>query len=215
MKKLLLTFLLCNSAFAGNCDYLYPKSKELAVTGTVELCNSFYVSRFDALAHKVILTSEVVRPSRDLVKRTNDFRADYRVPYPVSPKQYLNTGYDRGHMVPAADATSEKEMHETFFMTNMTPQEPTLNRKSWKNLEERIRQNSTNLKLDLVVVTGAVYEAQPKLVNKIPVPQAYYKVVFFPDGKTDAYYAPNIKDSVVKPTSIKDIETFSGISFQF
>ena len=53
---------------------------------------------------------------------------------------YTRSGYDKGHMAPAADMKwSPEAMKESFYFSNMCPQHPQLNRRGWKNLEEKIR----------------------------------------------------------------------------
>ena len=52
---------------------------------------------------------------------------------------YKGSGYDRGHLAPAGDmAWSKKAMSESFFLTNMSPQVPGLNRGMWRMLEEQV-----------------------------------------------------------------------------
>ena len=54
---------------------------------------------------------------------------------------YKGSGYDRGHLAPAGDmAWSKEAMSESFFLTNMSPQAPALNRGMWRILEEQIRK---------------------------------------------------------------------------
>ena len=54
---------------------------------------------------------------------------------------YTKSGYDRGHMAPAADMKwSKQAMAESFYMSNICPQNPNLNRGDWNDLEEKSRQ---------------------------------------------------------------------------
>lgn len=72
------------------------------------------------------------------VPRTNDFREDPRVLSRTAlPEDYKNSGYDRGHLAPAADmGWSKKTMSESFYMSNMSPQVPDFNRGIWMHLEK-------------------------------------------------------------------------------
>ena len=57
------------------------------------------------------------------VKRTNDFKVDYSVDSTIAMKSYKGSGYDRGHLKPAAiSKASEDEMRESFLMSNISPQ---------------------------------------------------------------------------------------------
>lgn len=208
MKKLLLVLLFMSSqAFASNCADLYPQSKPITVKNTVELCNSFYVSVFDKTNGKVILVSEHLKHNGvGSNQRTNDFHVDDRIGHTPNPTQYRDTGYDKGHMAPAGDASNDKEMHETFLMTNMTPQKPTLNRESWKLLEEHTRAQFNKSKSDMYVVNIAVYKNNTKM-NGIPIPSGYWKIVTV-DGVTQYYYADNADYGNVveqKPVSINSL----------
>lgn len=76
------------------------------------------------------------------VARTEDFRADPE----LTPGEraelgdYRNSGYDRGHMAPAADfKRNQVAMSETFLLSNMAPQHPNLNRRMWQRLETQVR----------------------------------------------------------------------------
>lgn len=100
---------------------------------------------------------------------------------------YLKSGYDRGHMVPAGDYVWDKELKdETFFYTNINPQTPALNRGIWANLENRIRANVMNHSENAYVVTGAIFN--PACLDKIGpdslcVPVAYFKIAYFEKRK--------------------------------
>ena len=74
-------------------------------------------------------------------ERKNHFKPDPLVNGdPVVTGDYANSGYDRGHMAPAADMKwSEQAMRESFYMTNMCPQLHSLNAGDWKDLEELAR----------------------------------------------------------------------------
>ena len=75
-----------------------------------------------------VLTADEV--SRAMVNRSDDFRADPYVPTgSATPQDYTRSGYDRGHLVPAADmGYSDRTMSESFYMSNMSPQDPQFNR---------------------------------------------------------------------------------------
>ncbi|HEY9881909.1 MAG TPA: DNA/RNA non-specific endonuclease, partial [Leptolyngbyaceae cyanobacterium] len=73
-------------------------------------------------------------------ERQDNFRADDALPkgfYQVTPDDYRSSGYDRGHLLPSADRTSNrKDSSATFLMTNIVPQAPNNNRGTWRELEE-------------------------------------------------------------------------------
>ena len=70
----------------------------------------------------------------DKFRRKNDFRKDTLITTESATlNDYKRSGYDRGHLCPAADRSwSETALSETFYMSNMSPQKPRFNRGIWK-----------------------------------------------------------------------------------
>lgn len=151
--------------------------------------------------------------------RTNDFREDPAVETgSAKPADYQRSGYDRGHLCPAGDMTSSQEvMSETFFMSNMSPQEPGFNRGIWKKLEEQVRIWGTREKI--WVVTGPVFKDSKGEIglNKVTVPGYYYKVVYSPSRREMiGFILPNAqsKKSIVDyVVSVDSVEVFTGLDF--
>ena len=119
-----------------------------------------------------IMTAEEV--SRRAAKRGDDFRPDPEVPTgSATPQDYTRSGYDRGHLAPAADMSfSVKTMSESFFMSNMSPQAPQFNRGIWSKLEKQVRHFATREKR-IVVVTGPILPAEKTITigaNRVTVP---------------------------------------------
>lgn len=77
------------------------------------------------------------------IDRGDDFRPDPALPtdwYHVTPSDYTNSGFDRGHLCPSADRTKTTvDNSATFLMTKMTPQAPQLNREPWARFEDYCR----------------------------------------------------------------------------
>ena len=210
MKPLiaLALFLIPGTAFASPCDQFYPNGKEIVVPNTKVLCNSFFAVVYDDNRNANVFSTEIAQERLKKTPRTDDFRADKRIADSPTPADYTNSGYDRGHMVPAANADDPNEMSDTFFMTNMTPQLPSVNRVAWKNLEERVR--SVPFKW---VVTGAHYSKNPTVIgkNKVPVPDFLYKVAFFESGNVAVYIVDNlVPKSQVSTMKLEELEAKIG-----
>lgn len=113
-------------------------------------------------------------------ERSNHFYQDTLIESgSADDKDYLSSGYDRGHLAPAADFSwSETTMNESFLYSNMSPQVPAFNRGVWKRLEERVR-NWARLYQKIYVVTGPVFTPNMPSIgpNKVSVPTSYYKVI--------------------------------------
>src|SRR5262245_21988007 len=90
--------------------------------------------------------------------RGNPFAPDLTLPVgfvAVRPNDYRASGFDRGHLCPAADRSATRaDMDATFLMTNMVPQSPDLNRMTWEKLEHYCREQVRERDVDLYVVAG-------------------------------------------------------------
>jgi endonuclease G, mitochondrial len=71
------------------------------------------------------------------------FHPDDELPnkwYRVSPNDYTRSGFDRGHMCPAADRNKDQEdSYQAFSMINIVPQAPDNNQGLWEHLESYCR----------------------------------------------------------------------------
>ncbi|SFE64277.1 DNA/RNA non-specific endonuclease [Thermoflexibacter ruber] len=153
----------------------------------------------------------------------NQFKPDEKVSTGSAlPADYTGSGYDRGHLAPAADFKfAQNALDETFFMSNISPQAPQFNRGIWSDLEQRVRFWAKKEK-QLHIVTGAVLKNDlPKIgkKNKISVPERFYKIILDlqePEIKAIAFLMKNegsnqpLQSFVV---SIDEIERITGIDF--
>jgi len=166
-----------------------------------------------------ILTEEDTKP---IVKRPNKFIPDPFVSTgSATNADYKNSGYDRGHLAPAADmAWSKETMKESFYYSNMSPQEPSFNRGIWKSLEGLVRKWAIENKT-LFIVTGPILKEGLKTIgpNNVSVPNYYYKAILDytePDIKAIGFILPN-KQSGERifnyAVTIDSLEVFSGIDF--
>ncbi|MBK7212095.1 MAG: DNA/RNA non-specific endonuclease [Bacteroidales bacterium] len=160
--------------------------------------------------------------TKKAVERSNKFKPDPLVKTgSARDEDYLSSGYDRGHLAPAADMSwSAKTMTESFFYSNMSPQEQTFNRGIWKKLEEQVREWAIQ-NGEIYVVTGPVLVPGLKTIgpNKVGVPKAYYKVILdysLPDVKAIAFVMPNeASDKSLQSfvVSIDNVEKITGLDF--
>lgn len=156
------------------------------------------------------------------VSRSNDFEPDAAVPTgSANGDDYKGSGYDRGHLAPAADMEwSEQAMQESFYYSNMSPQVPGFNRGIWKHLEEQVRQWAIDNQ-SVYVVTGPVLSEGLSTIgsNKVSVPQFYYKVILDytqPSLKGIGFIMPNASSELALRTfavSIDSVEKVTGLDF--
>ena len=114
------------------------------------------------------------------------FEQDKTVTNGVRHYEYKNSGYDRGHLAPAADmAFSEEAMTQSFLMSNIAPQLPSFNRGIWSKLENQVRGYVRD-KGALYIVTGCCWDEASRRIGEteIPVPAYYYKVLFDTNTKS-------------------------------
>jgi endonuclease G, mitochondrial len=140
----------------------------------------------------------------------------------VTDTDYRGSGFDRGHMKPAADSPTQEAMDESHLMTNMAPQHPNVNQKSWATLEDAVRDLVSSTGGKAYVMTGNLYlDAQGKPLppesldtigpgeRPIAVPTHNFKTVLLelPNGNLSmfAYMMPNVKDA---PAGKDGIEQF-------
>ncbi|WP_408098859.1 DNA/RNA non-specific endonuclease [Peredibacter sp. HCB2-198] len=123
---------------------------------------------------------------QNCAKRSNNFRVDPNVSTgSATLKDYANSGYDRGHLVPAGDMKITSEaMKDTFFMSNMTPQPGNFNRGKWSQLETLMRAWASKYQ-KIWIVTGPVLEKGLPTIgrdNQVAVPDKYFKVILRQNG---------------------------------
>jgi endonuclease G len=176
-------------------------------------------------------------------RRGNPFAPDLTLPdgfVVIRPNDYRAGGFDRGHLCPAADrSVSAKDMDSTFTMSNMVPQSPDLNRKTWERLEAYCRDQAREDK-ELFIVAGPAgrggigSDGERTHLNgkagKITVPAKCWKVVLvLPPGVADpkkvtaanarvfAAIFPNIQgletDWRKFAAPVTDVEKLTGYTF--
>ena len=134
-------------------------------------------------------------------KRKNNFRPDEKVvTQTANNADYSKSGYDRGHLAPAADMTwNEQAMSESFYYSNMSPQLAGFNRGIWKRLESKVRKIA--VKYDNVYVcVGPIFMDSITTIgaNKVAVPSHYYKALLLYNDtlqQSIAFVMPNKKIS--------------------
>lgn len=157
--------------------------------------------------------------------RSDDFQPDPDVKKgsTAEDSDYRGSGYDRGHMCPAADNKYDRQaMTECFYFSNICPQLHNLNGGDWKELEEKCRKWARRYG-SIYIACGPILEGSPKKTigsNRIPVPDAFYKVIMRQDDNGDAkaigYVFRHKKQN--KPlkeyaVTVDEVERLTGIDF--
>ena len=169
-------------------------------------------------------------------RRSNDFRPDPLLDerQQVTTEDYKGSGYDRGHMCPAADNKWDaRAMTECFYMSNMCPQLHELNAGGWEPLEAACRRWATQ-EGSLLIVCGPVYDQEVKArqgqrstrrmksigkEHRIDVPTGFFKCVMsLRKGHEKAigfYYANTDARQTMESAcmSVDEVESLTGYDF--
>ena len=134
-------------------------------------------------------------------------------------EDYSSTGWDKGHMAPSADMKwSQSAMNESFYLTNVCPQNHDLNGRGWHTLEKHVR--------DWAIAYGSVWVVCGPYITdnkygtigaqEVLVPDGFFKAILRKEGrkyKSIAFLFVNdgrkqtYKDVV---TSVNTVESMIG-----
>ncbi|OWK46727.1 DNA/RNA non-specific endonuclease [Fimbriiglobus ruber] len=159
----------------------------------------------------------------------------------VTPRDYTDSGFDRGHMCPRSDRTSTTTAaNATFAMTNIIPQAPAVNQKAWADLEDYCRLLVQRKHQTLYIIdgpqgqggTGTKGQADTIARGKVVVPAQCWKVILVVDGGTGtsadvgrvgsdtrmiAVVMPNVQSTghgwAKFRTSVREVERLTGYKF--
>lgn len=207
---------------------IYPSFAQLAefepasTTGLVVKHPSYWYS-YSVAARQAEWVYYLLTPQRVKggAKRKNNFCEDPALDtLQAGLADYKGTGYDRGHLCPAADnAHSVEAMGDSFYLTNMSPQQPGFNRGVWKRLEGAFRAWVVEVD-SLYVVTGGVLETPLDSIGqrRVWVPAYFYKIGLQLGADTTAigFLLPNknSKEPLAHfMVTVDSIETVTGIDF--
>ena len=192
--------------------------KDAIVTHTAyTLCYNELHEQANWVAYELTATETV-----SIYERTDKFLEDPEIKTGSATAQdYAGYGYDRGHLAPAADmGWSAQSMVESFYYSNMSPQDPSFNRGIWKKCEELVRNWAVDFD-KIYVATGPILTAGLSNIgsNKVSIPKYYYKVILdysAPQGSAIGFVMPNKGSSAPLQqyaVSIDSVEKLTGIDF--
>jgi endonuclease G len=151
--------------------------------------------------------------------RKDNFKPDPQLPNETNiGADYVNSGYDRGHLMPAKSNQCQTQavQDECFYYSNMSAQTHRLNAGDWKSLEVLTREWA--VKYDSIKIwAGNVGEI--KKIGKTSVPKQCWKVVHI--KKTNEWFFYLFENDQSKPDGINnnkvlknDIEKLTGFKFK-
>ncbi|MDD2830217.1 MAG: DNA/RNA non-specific endonuclease [Sulfuricurvum sp.] len=227
--KLFLTLispiLLSSLLFSAptQCDGLYYGNEAPEILNTKlqpktqELCYSSFALMHSGISRTPLWSAEHLTKEglRHKSKRSNDFHPDDQLNADDRAEliDYARSGYDRGHLAPAADMGNKQAQHECFTLANMVPQNSENNRGIWSAIEGATR-HLTNQKGELYVITGPIFSGSQvkKIGGRVLVPSKLYKAIYDPSSNQGgAYLVSNAVSNDFEVVSIAEIEQMSGI----
>lgn len=161
-----------------------------------------------------------------IAPRASRFQADLNIPTGSAIDQdYRKSGYDRGHLAPAADMRySPEAMRDCFYFSNISPQRPDFNRGIWAQFEGLVR-TWAEINGSLYIVTGPLYDPESNTrigVNEVRVPSAFFKILLRyrgpgrPGSRAIAFILPNEgsdRDILAFAMSVDEAEKITGMDF--
>ncbi|XP_053481546.1 endonuclease G, mitochondrial [Ictalurus furcatus] len=198
-----------------------------------------YVTCYDSRSRTPAWVIEQL--SADALTGTSDrklcnFKEDdsVHVYHRATNSDYKGSGFDRGHLAAAANhKRSQKAMDDTFYLSNVVPQNPHLNQNAWNNLEKYCRSLTKHYE-NVYVCSGPLYlprqEPDGKMYvkyqvigkNHVAVPTHFFKVVILEKKRGEvelrSYVMPNTPVDEKIPLErflvpIESIERASGLLF--
>ncbi|MFY9642917.1 MAG: DNA/RNA non-specific endonuclease [Rhodomicrobium sp.] len=192
------------------------KSPKLAAQ-TYPVCFSEIALLYSGIARTPLWSAEhltaarIQRASTLQRLRSNAFHEEPALPADRRSElaDYRRSGFDRGHMAPNGDMSTEAAQEESFSLANMIPQEPCNNEVLWEGIESAVRELAL-AEGEVYVVTGPAFlggELQ-SLKGRVLVPTHIFKAVYIPArNSAAAYFAPNDGSQSWEPISISELES--------
>lgn len=188
-------------------------------------CRIGYAALYDPAERTPLWVAEHVRKSNfsgNAERDELDFVPDFDIPSGAMANSldYASSGFDKGHMAPAANfKSSQVAMNATFRFANAVPQTPQSNRGVWKKLEDATRELAIR-RGELYVITGPIFfgSTRTKLNHRVSIPNATYKVIVDPRRNSmTGFVVPNNstpgKNFRIYQVKVREIEKLTGLNF--
>lgn len=156
------------------------------------------------------------------IKRAGGFMEDEEVPKPRATKEdYKGSRWSHGHMCPAGDNKwDETAMRETFLLTNICPQDRSLNSGLWNKIEQDCRRWAKRYGEVYIVCGPILLKREHETIgeNKVVVPEAFFKVILCMQGKPKAigFVVRNNEGKKKRDqfiNTVDEVERITGIDF--
>lgn len=207
----------CPGLFAGRHAPVLTNAK--LATRTQALCFDAFAVLHSGVTRTPLyaaehLTRDGIAAARQ-VARDDSFHEETRLPPEARAhlEDYVRSGFDRGHLAPAGDMPTIEAQAESFSLANMVPQDRTLNRGLWSDIEEGVRRLATR-RGSIYVVTGAVFsgDSVQEIGGGVLVPTQLFKALYDPrTGEAGAYLVANAAGRDWQGVSLDALRSVAGI----
>lgn len=188
-------------------------------SATKWFCHSFYEVAYSTRLRDPLWSAEHL--TREMAQASDTFGRT-KTPFVREPElspedqgdsaDFIDSGFDRGHMTPANDAPDVASETGTFMVTNIVPQSKVLNERLWQYLEASVHEIAKR-DGEVYVVTGPIFaDAPPRLANRIAIPAFTFKAIYVPStGVAAAYIATNAAEPACVVVSLDTLRQRAGI----
>lgn len=169
MKIIILILSICFSFISFSQDTVRLNHKEyltiFSKSKKYPISVEWWVTKAKTSCPNPLKRKDVFKPDPLLINETN------------LSQDYLNSGFDRGHMMPAADnlCNGQQSLDESFYFSNISAQYHSLNAGDWKSLETFVR-NEAKAKDSIKVWSGNIGEI--KKIGDVSVPEFCWKLIY-------------------------------------
>jgi endonuclease G len=188
---------------------------------TKQLCYSEFVLLHSGVTRTPLWSAEHLTAARintanaQIRPNPGPFHAEKRLPKADRSEldDYKNSGFDRGHMSPNGDMSTEDSQIESFSLANMIPQHPCHNEVLWEGIESAVRDLAID-QGEVFVVTGPAFigDNVESLDERVLIPTHVFKAIFIPArNAAEAYWTPNDGSQRFDPVSIARLQEVIGI----
>ena len=198
-----------NQGFAS-CVQLFPNGTPIDVAAVnplwraVGLCSNHFAVLNSELSKTPLVVVE--RLNRTMLfeakgeERTNEFYADPRLARGTRAElvDYKSSGLDRGHLASAGNQPDQQSMIQSFALSNMVPQDPYNNRKTWAKIESDVRKFVRRAQGDVFVFSGPIFRGEQRMIgpDQVWVPSHLFKLVYDEaSGRSWAYILANTAEA--------------------
>jgi endonuclease G len=230
-KILFSALFLSTSVFAAEqapplpvaqCAAQVPFGMPAVRSGNALICRKAYLLSFNPATKTPDWVAWTLTPDHAIgcIPRTNAFAPDQSLgATSPKPSDYAASGYDQGHLANDADMSWDLAVErESFYMSNMSPQLPSVNRGTWKNLESAARAWVYQTKHAHTIIAGNIGNTKTIGASKVAVPEFLFKIVI--DDVTKKSYAflfPHMNGTVSDfnqyQVTVADVEKATGLTF--